>query len=86
MLGADGVARPRWRVGCERALMSLFGEVNLKRMGYGARGESGLSQPDAEPNLPADKYSHGLREGVAQEGGRCSFDAAVASVQCGMGA
>ncbi len=32
--GSDGVARTRCREECERTLMSLFGEVVLKRKGY----------------------------------------------------
>ena len=33
--GSDGVARSRCREGCERDLMSVFGEVQVRRRGYG---------------------------------------------------
>ncbi len=36
--GSDGVVHTRCREGCERTLMSLFGEVVLKRKGYAAPG------------------------------------------------
>ena len=39
MIGADGEKRTHYREGCERTLMSLFGEVTVKRMGYGAWGK-----------------------------------------------
>jgi hypothetical protein len=35
---------------------------------------------DGEPNLPEDKYSHGLRRRVAEEVARILFDEAVVSV------
>lgn len=38
--GADGVVRRHCRAS-ERGLMSLFGEVEVRRLGYGARGERG---------------------------------------------
>jgi hypothetical protein len=79
--GRDGVVRTRCREGCERTLMSLFGEVVLKRKGYGAPGVSSLFPLDAQLNLPPEKYSHGLRQRVSQEVARGSFDAAVASVE-----
>jgi hypothetical protein len=55
--GSDGVARTRCRGGCERDLMSVFGEVQVRRRGYGAPGVSSVFPLDAELNLPADKYS-----------------------------
>jgi hypothetical protein len=83
--GSDGVARSRCREGCERDLMSVFGEVQVRRRGYGAPGVSSVFPLDAELNLPADKYSHGLRQRVAQEVAKGSFDAAVESVERGTG-
>jgi hypothetical protein len=81
IIGADGVVRGQCRAHCERQLMTLFGEVRLERMGYGARGAESIFPLDGELNLPADKYSHGLRKRVAQEVAKGSFDAAVASVE-----
>jgi hypothetical protein len=78
--GADGVIRTHRRSGCSRPLMSLFGEVTVKRMGYGARGKESIFPLDAQLNLAPDKYSHGLRRGVGEEVIRGSFDDAVSSV------
>ena len=58
LLGADGVQRSHVREGCERGLMTLFGEVEVRRKGYGARGQSSLYPLDAEHNLPEGNYSH----------------------------
>ncbi len=77
--GADGVIRGHCRA-AERGLMSLFGEVQVKRLGYSARGERRLCPLDAELNVPPDKYSHGLRRRVAEEAAKSSFDETVASV------
>ncbi|MCI0438787.1 MAG: ISKra4 family transposase [Chloroflexi bacterium] len=79
VVGADGVVRRHCREG-ERRLMSLFGEVEVKRLGYGARGERGLCPLDAELNVPPDSYSHGLRRRVAEEAAKLSFDETVLSV------
>jgi len=50
-------------------------------MGYGARGAESIFPLDGELNLPTDKYLHGLRQRVAQEVAKGSFDAAVLSVE-----
>jgi len=77
--GADGVARRYCRCR-QRELMSLFGVVEVRRLGYGARRERSLFPLDVELNLPPDKYSHGLRCRVAEEVAKNSFDESVASV------
>ena len=78
VVGADGVARTHHRAGCTRCLETRFGEVIVTRRGYGGRGLDSVFPLDAELNLPADKYSHGLREEVVQEVVGGSFDEAVA--------
>jgi hypothetical protein len=60
--GADGVLRMHCRKHCERALMTLFGEVTVRRLRYGAPGHDSVFPLDAELNLPADKYSHALAQ------------------------
>ncbi len=79
--GADGIMRSHCRQGCERKLMSLFGEVVVRRMGYGVRGGSSIFPMDAKLNLPPDKYSHGLRQQIAEEVSKNSFDEAVSMLQ-----
>jgi hypothetical protein len=60
--------------------MSVFGEVDVNRLGYGLPGEQSLFPLDGELNLPLDKYSHGMRRRVGEEAARSSFDEAVGSV------
>jgi hypothetical protein len=78
VVGEDGVARTHRREGCKRALETRFGEVNVARRGYGARGLESVFPLDAELNLPPDKPSHGLREVLIEEVVRGSFDESVA--------
>ncbi len=61
VIGGDGVIGSHRWAGCTRMLMSLFGEVAVKRLGYGACGKVSVFPLDAQLNLPRDKYSHGLR-------------------------
>jgi hypothetical protein len=66
VIGGDGVRRTHCRAGCTRPLMSLFGEVTVKRLGYGARVQDSIFPLDAPLNLLRDKYSHGLRRRVGE--------------------
>jgi hypothetical protein len=77
VVGEDGLSRTHRRAGCKRALESRFGEVVVIRRGYGGRGLESVFPLDAALNLPPDKYSHGLREVLAEEVIGGSFDAAV---------
>ena len=63
-----------------RTLATLFGEVVVSRIGYGKVGKASVHPLDAELNLPAEKYSHGLRQLVAHEAGKGSYDEAVEAV------
>ncbi len=80
MVGEDGTARTHRREGCARGLETCFGEVRVTRWGYGARGLDSVFPLDAELNLPADKYSHGLRAAVTEEFIRGSFDEALGAL------
>jgi len=64
----------------ERSQGSVFGPVQVCRMGYGGEGLSSLHPLDAELNLPAERYSHELRRWAAEEAAKGSFDEAVASL------
>ncbi|MFN2525012.1 MAG: ISKra4 family transposase [Actinomycetota bacterium] len=79
--GADGVVRSHVRAGCRRRLMTIFGEVEVKRCGYSAPEEESLFPLDGVLNLPKDSYSHGLRERLALEVARGSFDQAVRAME-----
>ncbi|MGH8570399.1 MAG: ISKra4 family transposase, partial [Gammaproteobacteria bacterium] len=79
--GADGVVRSHVRAGCRRRLMTIFGEVEVRRCGYSAPEEESLFPLDGALNLPKDSYSHGLRERLAFEVARGSFDQAVRAIE-----
>ena len=79
--GSDGVVRTRCRCGCERNLMTIFGEVAVRRKGYSAPGVAMVFPMDARLNLPRDKYSHGLRRRAAEEAATHSFDETVADIE-----
>lgn len=74
--GADAVARRQQRLH-ERGLSTVFGEVRVKRLGYGATGLESLHPLDAELNLPREAYSLGVRRLAAQQAAQVSFDATV---------
>jgi len=69
-----------------RELETVFGTVRVERAGYGGRGLDSLHPLDAELNLPAERYSHGVRRRLAVEAARGSFDAAVEAVATTTGA
>ncbi len=81
IIGGEGVRCIHRRAGCSRTVMSLFGEVTVKRRGYGACDKANVFPLDAQLNLPKDKYSHGLRQRVGEEVTKGSFDEAVSSVE-----
>jgi hypothetical protein len=64
--GSDGVLREQERLH-ERGLETIFGEVQVQRMGYGAEGVDSLHPMDADLNLPAELYSHQVRRRVAEQ-------------------
>jgi hypothetical protein len=77
--GADGVERTEQRLH-ERGLSTLFGEVRVKRLGYGAAGVDSLHPLDAELNLPSGEYSLGVRRLAAEQAAQVSFEASVEAV------
>jgi hypothetical protein len=83
--GADGEERRHCRAR-SRLLVTLFGEVTIRRLGYsGARLES-VFPLDATLNLPPSKYSQGVRRKVGLEVAKGSFEEAVKAIQEGTGA
>ena len=61
----------------ERTLRTTFGEVSVRRFGYGGDGLESLHPLDGELNLPPEGYSLELRRRVAREAARGSFEEAV---------
>jgi hypothetical protein len=76
VVGADGVARTHQRSGT-RALETLLGTVQVTRDGVGARGRETLFPLDAELNLPAERYSFGVRRRAAEEATKGAYDDVV---------
>lgn len=83
--GADGVERDSARVH-ERELSTVFGNVDVRRVGYGAQGVDSLHPLDAELNLPEEQYSFGLRRLAALEAAKGSFDEAQEALASHTGA
>ena len=77
--GQDGVRHTQRRLH-NRALESLFGTVQVERLGYGASGQESVHPLDAALNLPEERYSHAVRKTVAVEAARNSFEEVVAAM------
>jgi len=78
--GSDDVVRERERVH-ERGLQTIFGEIRVSRVGYGADGAQSLHPLDAELNLPEELYSLEVRRRAAEEAAKQSFDETVTSLE-----
>lgn len=81
VVGADGVARGSAEAGRRRDLATVFGEVEVRRLAYRARGRADLHPADGALNLPEETHSHGLRRLAAVESSRGSFAEAATSVE-----
>jgi hypothetical protein len=79
LTGRDGVQRPQRRLH-SRTLESLFGTVQVERLGSGTPGQESLHPLDAELNLPKELYAHALRKKVAAEAARSSFEEVVEAI------
>ncbi|MCA1700449.1 MAG: ISKra4 family transposase [Actinobacteria bacterium] len=77
----EGVGRPSAEAGHERSLLTVFGEVGVRRIAYRARGRCNLYPADRALNLPQEKHSHGLRRLAAIESARGSFEDACEAVR-----
>ena len=73
------------RVG-KRKIMSIFGEVEIRRIGYKAEGKKILQPLEAELNLPPEKYSHGVRKLIASEVAKNGYDEGVKAIKRNSGA
>jgi hypothetical protein len=80
VVGAEGARRPNVERSHARALETVFGEVEVTRLAYRARGAENLYPADAQLNLPAERHSHGIRRLAALEAPRSSFQDAQAAI------
>jgi hypothetical protein len=76
VVDANGKKR-RYARDRSRPLMTLHGEVQVNRLGYRDHGTGSIFPLDAQSNLPAERYSHGLRERVAEMVADGSYDGTV---------
>lgn len=85
VVGADGQQRGHCRVR-SRDLLTVFGEVIVRRLGYSGIRLGSVFPLDAALNLPPHKYSQGLQRKVALEVAKGSFDETVMAIEEGTGA
>lgn len=69
----DGKRLSHKRVGT-RHLETLFGEVEVDRVGYSHRGESSIFPKDTQMSLPRKVYSYPVQQKVCREAIRGSYD------------
>ena len=78
---AEQVAHACVEAGHQRHLATIFGDVEVTRLAYRARGRANLYPGDAVLNLPAERHSHGLRRLAALEAARGSYDESVEAIE-----
>lgn len=78
--GSDGAERNHVRERT-RKLVTVFGEVEVRRTAYGQRDTTSLMPLDASLNLPEDSFSFGVRKKAALHASRGSFDVATDFLQ-----
>ena len=83
--GADGVEHRERRVH-ERAVETIFGTVQVGRVGYARAGHDSLHPLDASLNLPPERYSLEVRRRVAEAAASRSFDEALFDLSRSTGA
>lgn len=79
IVGSDGVERSYKQLR-SRKLITVFGKITIKRMGYSSPFDHRLFPLDAVLNLPVDIYSHGIRKAMAFEVSKSSFSSASESI------
>jgi hypothetical protein len=80
--GPDGQRRPRAETGCTRALVSVFGVVQVTRIAYRSPGLANVYPADKVLNLPAgSSFSHGIRRLAVLEAIRGSFAGASEAIE-----
>jgi hypothetical protein len=85
VLGADGRAHTHQRTQTRR-WMTIFGEVEVTRTGYGGHGIESLHPLEAALHVPPEHSAHGVRPRVAVEAATPSFDDVVATLATTTGA
>lgn len=65
----------------QRQYESLFGTIEISRIGFGTRGVESIHPRDEELNLPKRRYSHPLQKRAAQLSSRGPFSEAVEELE-----
>lgn len=78
--GSDGIVRTHKRIR-ERQIKTLFGTINIKRIGYSNPGKNSLFPQDSLLNLPKIVHSFGVQKLVSQEAIRGSFEESIESIE-----
>jgi hypothetical protein len=78
---SDGPVRLAHKRLHARGLITVFGEVQVTRIGYGARGRSSIHPLDAELGLPARSYSYELCRRLIKGAVLGPFEEAVALIE-----
>lgn len=82
--GSDGYDRAHRREGVTH-MKSIFGSVEVTRLGYGRPGVESLYPLDSQLNLSKDVYSLNLRKMLGNEVAKDSFEEAMRSVEARTG-
>ena len=80
VVDAHGTPHNAVEKGHERKLKLIFGDVVVRRFAYRHDGSPNLYPADASLNLPREQFSHGLRQKVAIEAARGSFEEAQEAI------
>lgn len=78
--GTDGVPREQARLH-ERQVGTIYGRVEVSRLGYGAASRESLHPLDAELNLPEELHSLEVRHRAAEQAAMQSFDETVTTLE-----
>jgi hypothetical protein len=78
--GSDGIVRTHKRIR-KRQIKTLFGTINIKRIGYSSRGNNSLFPKDGLLNLPKTAYSFGIQKLVSIEAIKGSFEQSIESIE-----
>ncbi|MCK4499809.1 ISKra4 family transposase, partial [Candidatus Babeliales bacterium] len=77
---SDGIVRNHKRIR-ERKIKTLFGTINIERIGYSTPGNNSLFPKDSMLNLSKFAYSFSLQKLVVQEAIRGSFEEGIESIE-----
>lgn len=80
VISAEGVNLNHKRK-MQRHLYTVFGKVNIKRVGYSKRGHNSIFPLDASLNLPSGWFSYGMQQMVAREIAKGSFEESLLTIE-----